>query len=265
MYRISLDSPQEKCQWLALATSVFILSSTLSLTLLWSPDSRALAPSSDANLFSLPGSYESPHRCRECHPDEFSDWSNTSHARASFDPIFQVSLQKVAEPGECFACHTTGYNSTTGQFVLSGVTCEACHGPYRAEHPEESMRVAASEDLCGTCHKGTLAEWVTSHHRRVDVTCADCHEVHTQKTRAAANTNRLCADCHKSEIQDETHEIHGQSDVGVHCIDCHLARSTEDATAKAEGKIGTGHSFTVPVSTCADCHLLPLSPELDSP
>ena len=79
------------------------------------------------------------------------DAERTVHTNASFDPIFQVYLQGVEEPGECFACHTMGYNAITGQFMLAGVTCEACHGPYREGHPEESMVIATSEDLCGIC------------------------------------------------------------------------------------------------------------------
>jgi hypothetical protein len=265
LVKASLDNARERCQWLALATSLLILLSTLSLTFTWPSESRAFSQPSDANLFSLPGNYGSPHRCRECHAEEYQAWSNTTHAQASFDPIFQVSLQQVAEPGECFSCHTTGYNSNTGQFVLSGVTCEACHGPYRPEHPKESMTVAASEELCGTCHTGTSAEWASSHHRRVGVTCADCHEVHTQKTRSFESTNVLCAGCHRDQIQDATHTAHRHSESGIHCIDCHLARPSDGVDAMVKGQMATGHSFAVIVSTCDDCHLLPLPTDVESP
>ena len=42
--------------------------------------------------------------------------------------------------------------------MLAGVTCEACHGPYREGHPEESMVIATSEDLCGICHPAFYAD-----------------------------------------------------------------------------------------------------------
>lgn len=249
--------------WLALVVSSLILTSTISLTLLLPSGSLASETELSGPAFSVFGSYQSPQRCRECHEAEFQAWSNTTHANASFDPIFQAYLQQVEEPGECFACHTTGYNAITGQFMLAGVTCEACHGPYREGHPGESMVIAASEDLCGTCHPSTVIEWRSSRHGKVGVTCIDCHEVHTQKTRAAAATDALCAGCHHDQMRDVTHTIHSQAK--VRCIDCHLARPAADVDSAVSGHAVTGHSFSVFVSTCNDCHLTSLSPTPGSP
>ena len=262
MRTLRLDNPREKCGRLVLAASLLMLVSTISMTLLLPSESRASDHAGGVNLLLLPDNYQSPHRCRECHTSEFQAWSNTTHSQASFDPIFQFSLQQVAEPGECFSCHTTGYNSTTGQFVLSGVTCEACHGPYRPEHPEESMTVAAAEDLCGMCHTGTYAEWAASQHSKARVTCADCHEVHTQKPHATDNTSALCADCHQNQTQDATHLIHVET--GVHCIDCHLVRPNDDASDMVKGQIATGHSFAVSVNACGDCHPTSLPIDIES-
>jgi hypothetical protein len=261
MRQIRAQDIRRQSHWLALAVSLLILASVISLTLLFPSGSLALE---DSAAFSVLGSYQSPQRCRECHEEEFHAWSNTTHANASFDPIFQLYLQGVKEPGECFACHTTGYNAITGQFMLAGVTCEACHGPYREGHPEESMVIATSEDLCGTCHPSTLTEWNSSRHGEVDVACVDCHEVHTQKTRAAATTNLLCAGCHQNQVRDATHTIHNL-EVGIRCIDCHLARPSDDVDGAVSGHAVTGHSFGVFVSTCNDCHLASISSTPESP
>jgi hypothetical protein len=263
MFKFNLHNVRRQSHWLALAVSFFIVVSTISLTLLWPQGTLALEDETGTDAFSIFGNYQSPQRCRECHEEEFQAWSHTTHAEASFDPIFQVYLQQVEEPGECFACHTTGYNTSTGQFVLSGVTCEACHGPYRTGHPQESMAIATSEDLCGTCHTSTLLEWESSRHGKVGVTCVDCHEVHTQKTRAAATTNSLCAGCHQDRTQDFTHTIHIEAN--VRCIDCHLARPNDDVSGAVKGHAVTGHSFAVFVSTCNDCHPTSLRPTLESP
>jgi hypothetical protein len=246
----NLDLRQQS-YWLALAISFVVLAGVISLTLFWPAASLAL----DEQPFqgsAPPGAYQSPQGCRQCHLAEFEDWSSTTHAQASFDPIFQIYLQQSERPGECFACHTTGYNATTGQFVLAGVTCEACHGPYRPAHPEESMTIARSEKLCGTCHANTLQEWSSSRHGQVGVTCVDCHEVHTQRTRVAATTNALCASCHQDHTQDATHSVHSRA--GVRCIDCHLARPSNQAQAAMNGHAVTGHSFTVASATCDACH-----------
>jgi formate-dependent nitrite reductase cytochrome c552 subunit len=253
MPKFTLSKMKPYSHWLAFTTSFLIVTTTISLTLLWPPGS--VTSGNEATLgspFYAWGDYQSPQHCRECHEAEFQAWSHTSHAEALFDPIFQVYLQQVEKPGECFVCHATGYDTTTGQFVLAGVTCEACHGPYRAEHPQESMIIATSAEMCGSCHPSTLVEWKSSQHGLVGVTCIDCHEVHTQQTRAAATTNALCATCHKNQIQDYTHVLH--SEVDVHCIDCHLARPSNDGSRAISGHAVTGHSFAVFVKTCADCH-----------
>lgn len=262
MPEFAVRSLRQQSHWLVLAVSFLILSSTLLLTLIWPVGSLAVEAEPADNTFSIFGNYQSPQRCRECHEAEFQAWSNTTHARASFDPVFQVYLQQAEEPGECFTCHTTGYSAITGQFVLAGVTCEACHGPYRAEHPQESMMIATSEELCGTCHPSTLLEWQSSRHGAVGVACVDCHEVHTQRTRAAVTTNSLCTGCHIARIQDATHTIHSRA--GTLCIECHLSRPGADASAAVAGHAVTGHSFAVFVSACSDCHLATIRPTIES-
>ena len=251
MARFDIRKLRQHSPWLIFAISFFIVTSTISVTLLLPTQSVAL-DTKQGQTFSVWGNYQSPQRCRECHQTEFEAWSNTTHAQASFDPIFQVYLQQVEQTGEGFACHTTGYNTNTGQFVLAGVTCEACHGPYRPEHPEKSMVIATSADMCGNCHPSTLVEWQSSRHGQVGVTCINCHEVHTQRTYEAANTNALCATCHQHQIQNDTHLVHAEAD--LHCVDCHLARPDNRGQGAVSGHAVTGHSFAVFVSTCGDCH-----------
>ncbi len=256
MHKLSLLNAQEKCQWLALAGSLLAASVAITLTLLWPSGSRASYGTDVSENSSFRGTYQSPHQCHECHEPEFQAWSGTTHADASFDPVFQVYLQRTQRPGECYACHTTGYDSVTGQFALAGVTCEACHGPYREGHSGEEMLISSPEELCGACHTGTLSEWASSRHGKADVTCTSCHEVHSQKTHSADNTNSLCAGCHQDQIQDPTHSPHIEA--GVYCITCHLTRVRNDKGAAAKGLAGTGHAFAVSVKTCDDCHPTPI-------
>jgi predicted CXXCH cytochrome family protein len=259
MKKLDSSGMQEKCQWMALAGSLVAIAVTLTLTFLWPSASRALYATTQQVTSDVPASYQSPQQCRECHASEFQAWSGTTHSDATFDPIFQMYLQEAQRPGECYSCHTTGYNSVTGQFALAGVTCEACHGAYQDGHLVDTMLILAPpEELCGTCHTSTLAEWQSSRHGAADVTCTDCHEVHSQKTRVADNTNSLCAGCHQGRILDPTHAAHDES--GVYCIDCHLARDGNDKGSVAGGQVGTGHAFSVFVKTCADCHPTPLQP-----
>lgn len=247
--QVKRDRWQAQSQWLALALSASIVGISLGLTLRWPLSAPSLNASGSPSIATAAAGYESPQRCRECHEEIYQAWSHTSHANALFDPIVRTYMQTIEQPGECFACHTTGYNTASGQFVLAGVTCEACHGPYRPQHPEESMSIATSPDFCGSCHATTRAEWETSRHGQSGVICLDCHEVHTQRTRTDAAEHTLCALCHQAETQDSVHQEHMEAD--LRCIDCHLARPDE---IPVSGMMATGHSFTVAVSTCDPCH-----------
>jgi hypothetical protein len=258
MSRLRLHNLREKCQWLTLAGALLIVTGTVILTLLWPAESRASYSSGNASAPGASGDYQNPYQCGECHAEEFKDWFETSHADASFDPLFDIERQKAQRPGECFSCHTTGYDSATGEFALAGVTCEACHEPYQEQHTLAAVLITSPQELCGKCHTYTLAEWASSRHGRAQVTCTACHLVHSQKTRAAENTDALCADCHQDGLRNPTHTIHEKA--GVHCIDCHLARSDNDDNAGETGQVGTGHMFSVFVETCDDCHPSPLQP-----
>lgn len=256
MSALKLDRLLHYNAWLAVGAGLLILTLSLSATLLVSrPGGAGVTAHAPFSLF---GAYQSLTLCRECHPDEFNAWAGTTHADASFDPIFQVYLQQAEQPGECLSCHTTGYDTATGQFVLAGVSCEACHGPYRSAHPNESMMIATDETLCGACHRSTLAEWQISRHGEVGVNCIQCHEVHSQKTRAAVATNVLCAGCHHDHTGDEIHATHLAAD--VQCVDCHRsAPGRSDAESAVSGQAVTGHSFTVQISLCKSCHPDPFS------
>lgn len=238
--------------WLVVAFAAALVGLTLALTLIGTRLGREAPASTAGSSFSLFGPYQSPDRCRECHPDEYQAWSGTIHAQASFDPIFRVYLDTAEQPNECFTCHATGYDTTTGQFMLAGVSCEACHGPYRPTHPEATMAVAASENLCGTCHTSTVEEWKSSRHGQVGVSCGACHEVHSQKTLAAVDTNALCAQCHQDHTQDMLHS--GHLNAGVSCVDCHLSRPADDAGSAVSGHASTGHAFVAASPTCNNCH-----------
>lgn len=254
MNRMSAASLRLYSPWLALLLSSAIIVTSITLTVLASADRSGVgAPLPDAaGLSSVVPGFRGPQQCAECHPVQFNDWSGTTHARASFDPIFREFLHQAQEPGECFACHATGYNAVTGQFVMAGVTCEACHGPYRTTHPGDSMQMATSQELCGSCHTSTLAEWQFSLHGQAGIACVACHEVHTQRTRVAASTDALCAGCHAQSTQDEMHQSHkGES---IRCISCHLSRPADKAAQAVSGHAITGHSFLVNHDVCAECH-----------
>jgi len=57
------------------------------------------------------------------------------------------------------------------------------------------------------------------------VTCADCHEPHSQKLRAPGN--QLCAQCHQPAVFDApSHYFHPPGSPGAQCVSCHMPDTT---------------------------------------
>jgi hypothetical protein len=259
MSKFGFDDARGNCHWLALTASLIIAAGTIIATMLWPDASDASIAPIESDPLAVAGDYPSPEHCRDCHPKEYEAWSGTSHAGAVFDPIFQVDLQKSDRPGECYACHTTGYDSETGQFALAGVTCEACHGPYQQGHSEQNVKVVFSGDLCGKCHTDILDQWLTSQHGQENMDCTACHEVHSQKTPAADETNSVCSSCHLDQIQSTLHTIHNAS--GIYCLDCHQGRA-DSVGVPPRGKADFVHVFSNFVRECDDCHAARPQPDL---
>ena len=102
--------------------------------------------------------------CAKCHFDQGDAWRTTSHAKAfeSLKPNIKVSAKAKAglDPAKdytadqnCVGCHVTGLGEKGGYRpgmnpddakVVSGVTCEACHGAggsYRQMHADAGDRL----------------------------------------------------------------------------------------------------------------------------
>jgi hypothetical protein len=93
-------------------------------------------------------------RCRLCHRSIYQTWAATAHRKAT------VRINPEDRSRDCLRCHATGPNE------LSGVQCEACHGPggnysrpeimIDPEKAREAGLVEANEPLCRTCHGSGL-------------------------------------------------------------------------------------------------------------
>jgi len=154
--------------------SLGILSHKFSSTMLSDliPDSpnvrKILTSSMDMAIgrgFAVPESVKEPVRggyyvgndwCAGCHPEQFSVWSESRHAKA-FAPL--RNKKKESDPG-CLRCHATGYRFFTGFESaedtpgLANVGCEACHGV-------GGNHVSNPTDRFGRIHRGN---------------CKSCHD-----------------------------------------------------------------------------------------
>ena len=239
-------SKHRKWSWLAF-TSVFSLSLALVLVISWLNPGVAAPP---AEPVTQEGSYAGSQACAQCHGGIHEAWKDTRHAQAFSTPIFQRDWDELSKQTSCLECHTTGYDEETGGFVEEGVSCEACHGRFQPNHPEQNMSITPDADLCSTCHKPTTDEWRASAHSQTGIQCQACHNPPSQTPKADTVTD-LCINCHKDHADTFTHGTHANA--GLECSNCHMftAPRTEDPIM---GLVPTGHTFSIGSDACIGCH-----------
>jgi len=187
--------------------------------------------------------------CASCHAAFTEAWGNSLHGHATTDEVFKQSWDEQGQPSECLECHTTGYDPETGTYTAEGITCEACHSPYTAEHPLAPMPMDRSAELCGKCHTETHFEWQVSQHREEGVDCVACHDPHKTGLKMESE-QMLCSSCHRSRASNYAHTAHSKQ--GLSCTDCHLSQINE---SPIEGHSKQDHSFFVSLETCNSCHV----------
>ena len=186
--------------------------------------------------------------CKDCHEVFYDAWEGSAHGLATTDSVFVDAWEDQGSPGQCLACHATGYDPKTYTWESDGITCETCHYPVTATHPLEPMGMDYSSDLCGSCHTETYFEWQVSSHRQEGLECIGCHDPHKTGLKVE-NPEDLCASCHPTRADNFTHSAHSRN--GLTCPDCHLG-STEQEPGDGHGS--QDHSFYVSLSTCTECH-----------
>lgn len=176
---------------------------------------------------------------------------------------------------DCGFCHTTGYSpeghqggleGIIGTWHEDGVGCEVCHGP-GSEHVKNpavrTLRRSRSKALCEKCHqRGGIDHrplkdlGLVRHHEQINelkegphkgLSCLNCHKPHQK----ASLTRYNCVICHSQANIGYEKSVHGKA--GVKCIECHMARLSKPAIARASyvGKVRT-HLFKISVDADVD-------------
>jgi hypothetical protein len=109
------------------------------------------------------GDWVGTSACRSCHPVQFADWRQTSHAHAWATLVKDKRHMDL----QCWSCHVTGANQPGGPTTpkesagLQNVQCEACHGPGK-KHVENPAKVkpvkVPGPEVCLTCHNEEQSE-----------------------------------------------------------------------------------------------------------
>ncbi len=150
--------------------------------------------------------YVGPETCAACHPSKYEDWEESEHSTAFTNTEFQDQWDTEGKPDDCLECHTTGYDSSSGEYASENVSCESCHGEGL------TMEVDKSPELCGSCHTGEYGKksyenFREGTHPTSRVTCADCHVSEEDHTLELIST--ACASCHTGD------RIHSSGIIGV--------------------------------------------------
>ena len=175
-------------------------------------------------------------------------------------PAFAQAQQAASNVPICVNCHEkqnstillTGHGASNDS---SGSMCQACHGD-ASEHLKDPGKYkpasvvtskaasgAEKSSVCLACHSAATAleNWSVAKHRKVDVSCVNCHQIHgTQSasnnkeirgaqfaaapytTTARQLTYKRCIECHtdvRGEILKPSHHPIIEGKVG--CQDCH--------------------------------------------
>ncbi len=97
--------------------------------------------------------------------------------------------------------------------------------------------------MCLSCHSGQrqLENWAVAKHRKVDVTCVNCHSVH--QTPSAANAKQI----RSASFAAAPYTTTARSLAYKNCVECH--RDT-----RAEILKPSHHPIVEGKVTCQDCH-----------
>ena len=98
------------------------------------------------------GGYVGAKACGRCHAKQYDFWKKTRHASATLD----LSIDHQVKNPACLECHSTGLGKEggypQGKTDLSGVQCEACHGPGGGHPGKIKMTKPKLDTACEACH-----------------------------------------------------------------------------------------------------------------
>jgi len=221
-------------------------------------------------------------------------------------PAFAQAPKAAAGTPVCANCHEKSHNSIRltahgAKNDANGSSCQACHGD-ATEHLKDPVKAKPMSPLydknatadqksavCLGCHAGQrqLAFWTSGQHKKNDVACTDCHDVHAGlagnndkmlkvgmstvspfTTTARKLAYRTCVACHTEQREEILRPSHHPIVEGkVACHDCHdphgamtpvmlKAESYQDlcTSCHADKRGPWIHEHPPVMENCATCH-----------
>jgi len=180
-----------------------------------------------------------------------------------FGQLLGPDMAQAAELGaDCVSCHEQPVASFKASYhakIWQGKNdCQSCHEATDKHANDPSKQNVTSfnrgggrsaEELsqkCLGCHKKSahMALWDMGAHKKNDVTCTACHDIHSPRSTVKQPT--VCFGCHKDKRSDANKMSHHPVIEGkVKCSDCHNTHGTQ-----TKGML-TAESVT---QLCYKCH-----------
>ncbi len=193
--------------------------------------------------------------CIQCHAgmEEHVAKAREGDYEAMGEPDLQLAMEN------CASCHSRREELTLNDFKAG----ESYHNHFRLTLTDQpgvyfENGLANEEDYVYT-------SLVLSKMGEKGVTCFDCHDPHTAKTKVPQRDNALCMQCHStglkeaSIIDEATHSHHAAGTQGASCVDCHMPERTYMGRDPRRD-----HGFTIPdpqstidrgePNACTGCH-----------
>src|SRR5574341_1046290 len=192
--------------------------------------STANSPAELPQNKNLSSDYVGSDACKDCHEDQFKNFSETPHAR-----LASLSSWK---------------SNVTG--------CEQCHGPSKAHIQEGDPAKIISfknksqkeiSDTCLTCHAGRDEHnnFRRGEHWRNDIGCTTCHAVHSPELKETnPGSNTFISESARRNVDTQVANMLRGSEPQL-CLGCH-------AEMKAQFNLPFHHRVLEGTIRCTDCH-----------
>ena len=231
------------------------------------------------------GTYNRRIMCQDCHFPHGTGQKNAIYTTIRDPHTGNVNHDNIALSGMnsvCFACHgsrstsgyypgQTAYNSSIHKTSANALNpndidgetpgdCANCHNPHGTPEDYPEMTVGAKQDLCFQCHNSGTPNTadmrnisalfqMNSHHDLTQVTCTNCHNVHTvtpssvmanpfHPASTITDNRTFCLKCHSGTIPTGVGSApnigsqwvvgHGRNNI-LECSDCHTSHGSANS------------------------------------
>ena len=160
---------------------------------------------SDFDLSKVVGTEEG--KCKQCHPSEVAQWEKTTHSKSlqrlkyegnskKYADALGISADALMGDSICATCHGTTAKRDGAVKVISGVSCESCHGPAQdwLKPHGEYFDGMAFKDLAQL--RSDREKETAGHREQREKAVTDAGMIRPQNLHSLA---RNCLDCHLVE------------------------------------------------------------------